>query len=49
MSKNLLQLAELYPKNILFFILIKSTIYTSKQIIKEETNSNVSEFRYVMD
>ena len=43
------ELADLYPKNILFSILIKSTIYTSKQIIKEETNSNVSEFRYVMD
>ena len=49
MVKELLQLAALYPKNVLFSLLIKSTIYTSKQIIREETNFNVSEFRYVMD
>ena len=49
MIKELLQLADLYPKNVLFSLLIKSTIKTSKRIIKEETNSNVSEFRYVMD
>ena len=49
MVKELLQLADLYPKNVLFSLLIKLTIKTSKRTIKEETNSNVSEFRYVMD
>ena len=45
----MLQLAGLYPKNILFSLLIKSTIKVSNKIINEETNSQVSEFRYVMD